>query len=157
MDTLDYLAHMTSLGIKKEFLKNMIRDALIKEPEIQKIILFGSFLHSSTPNDIDVAIFQNSEQQYITLAMKYRKLVRNISKMIPVDILPIKSEAKGFFIEEINKGEIIYERWNQNLAAICSKYPVGSALPDFNPDEALCHDAILIASNVFMFAKQLLG
>ena len=110
MDTLDYLAHMTSLGIKKEFLKNMIRDALIKEPEIQKIILFGSFLHSSTPNDIDVAIFQNSEQQYITLAMKYRKLVRNISKMIPVDILPIKSEAKGFFIEEINKGEIIYER-----------------------------------------------
>ncbi|GAB6147375.1 nucleotidyltransferase domain-containing protein [Desulfocicer niacini] len=101
---------MTSSGLKKELLKDKIRDALIKEPEIQRIVLFGSFLHSSTPNDIDVAIFQNSNQKYIALAMKYRKLVRNISKIIPVDILPIKSEVKGFFIEEIEKGETIYER-----------------------------------------------
>ena len=101
---------MTSSGFKKGLLKDKIRDALIKEPEIQRIVLFGSFLHSSTPNDIDVAIFQNSDQKYIALAMKYRKLVRNISKIIPVDILPIKSEAKSFFIEEIEKGETIYER-----------------------------------------------
>ena len=72
--------------------------------------MFGSFLHSSTPNDIDIAIFQDSNQKYIALAMKYRKLVRNISKIIPVDILPIKSDAKGFFIKEIEKGETIYER-----------------------------------------------
>ena len=101
---------MTSSIFKKGLLKDKIRDALIKEPEIQRIVLFGSFLHSSTPNDIDVAIFQNSDQKYIALAMKYRKLVRNISKIIPVDILPIKSDAKNFFIEEIEKGEIIYER-----------------------------------------------
>jgi len=101
---------MTSSGFKKGLLKDKIIDALIKEPEIQRIVLFGSFLHSSTPNDIDVAIFQNSDQKYIALAMKYRKLVRNISKIIPVDILPIKSDAKGFFIEEIEKGKTIYER-----------------------------------------------
>lgn len=101
---------MTSSGLKKELLKDKIRDALIKEPEIQRIVLFGSFLRSSTPNDIDVAIFQNSDRNYITLAMKYRKLLRNISKIIPVDILPIKSETKNFFIEEIEKGETIYER-----------------------------------------------
>ncbi len=44
-----------------------------------------------------------------------------------------------------------------NTIYLPSKYPVGSALPDFNPDEAICCDAILIASNVFISAKQIIG
>jgi len=52
----------------------------------------------------------SSRPANIALAMKYRKLVRNISKIIPVDILPIKSEAKVFFIEKIKKRETIYEK-----------------------------------------------
>ena len=43
-----------------------------------------------------------------------------------------------------------------NTIYLPSKYPVGSALPDFNPDEAICRDAILIASNVFISAKQII-
>ncbi|GAB6147376.1 HEPN domain-containing protein [Desulfocicer niacini] len=42
-----------------------------------------------------------------------------------------------------------------NTIYLPSKYPVGSALPDFNPDEDICRDAILIAANVFISAKQI--
>jgi len=55
---------MTSSEFKKDLLRDKIRNALIIEPEIQRIVLFGSFLHSSTPNDIDIAIFQDSNQKY---------------------------------------------------------------------------------------------
>ncbi len=42
-------------SIKKELIKS-----LSPEKEIAKIILFGSFIHSDEPNDIDIAIFQTS-------------------------------------------------------------------------------------------------
>lgn len=95
---------------QKKAIKNQIKDRLSKEDEIEKIILFGSFVTSEEPNDIDIAIFQNSDEKYLTLAMKYRKLTRDIAKIIPIDIIPVKSGAEGAFMDEINTGEIIYER-----------------------------------------------
>lgn len=32
---------------------------------------------------------------------------------------------------------------------ISSKYPVGSVLPDFNPDESICKDCLQIANRVY--------
>jgi uncharacterized protein len=95
---------------KKNTIKKLLKDALKKENEITRIVIFGSFLNSTSPNDIDVAIFQDSDKQDLNLSLKYRKLTRKITKLIPVDIVPLKYDAQGSFLDEINSGEIIYER-----------------------------------------------
>lgn len=95
----------------KDTLKKKIIKSLKSEKEIKKIMIFGSFLDSENPNDIDVAIFQDSKKTYLTLAMKYRKLTRDIARIIPIDIIPIKSNATdSSFLSEIETGELIYER-----------------------------------------------
>jgi predicted nucleotidyltransferase len=95
----------------REALKREISESLSGETEVKKIMVFGSFLSSADPGDIDVAIFQDSNENYLTLAMKYRKLTRNISSKIPLDIIPIRSNFHdNWFLREINAGEVIYER-----------------------------------------------
>jgi hypothetical protein len=60
---------------------------------------------------MDVAIFQDSHESYLKLALKYRKKTRSISNQIPVDIFPIKSNVTNhFFLKQILAGEVIYER-----------------------------------------------
>lgn len=95
---------------QKEIIKRQIKTNLSKEQEIQKIVLFGSFTTSENPNDIDVAVFQNSNEKYLPLALKYRKLVRDVSRIIPIDVFPLKTGVKGAFLDEIESGETIYER-----------------------------------------------
>lgn len=65
---------------QKEQIKQQILSCLISQREISKILIFGSFNSLEEPNDIDVAIFQDSEDSYLKLAMKYRKLTKEISK-----------------------------------------------------------------------------
>ena len=89
---------------------NIIKDKLSQFQEVNKVILFGSFVNSNNPNDIDIAIVQNSNDNFLTLSLKYRKVLRDLSKMIPLDIVPIKQNSKGVFLEEINKGQVVYER-----------------------------------------------
>jgi uncharacterized protein len=101
---------MTVSKSQKEHIKSQIREILSREQEIQKIVLFGSFVNSSNPNDIDIAIFQDSNEKYLPLSLKYRKLVRKISRILPIDVIPLKDNATGTFLNEINTGEIIYER-----------------------------------------------
>ena len=95
---------------EKDLIKNKIREQLSGQKEIEKIVLFGSFVRSSEPNDIDVAIFQNSTESYLSLALKYRKLMREIANMLPVDVIPLKTSATGLFLDEIELGETIYEK-----------------------------------------------
>lgn len=96
---------------EKELLKKDLVESLREEPEVIKIMIFGSFLASPEPHDIDVAVFQNSDLAYLPLAMKYRKKTRSISRRIPLDILPIKIDLQNSaMLEEIAKGEIIYEK-----------------------------------------------
>ena len=95
----------------KDSLKKEIVQSLKSEKEIKEIMIFGSFLDSEKPNDIDVAVFQDSKEAYLTLALKYRKLIRDIIRKIPVDIIPIKANISGSsFLSEIEAGELIYER-----------------------------------------------
>ena len=95
----------------KDFLKKELIQSLKSEKEIKKIMIFGSFLDSEKPNDIDVAIFQDSKETYLTLALKYRKLIREIIRKIPVDIIPIRENlSESSFLSEIEAGELIYER-----------------------------------------------
>ena len=89
---------------------NIIKDKLSQFSEVNKVILFGSFLKSNNPNDIDIAIVQNSNDNFLTLSLKYRKVLRDLAKIIPLDIVPIKQNSNGVFLSEINKGQVVYER-----------------------------------------------
>ena len=95
---------------QKESIKNEIKESLCYEREIMRIIIFGSFVNSDEPNDIDVAVFQNSNQQYLPLSLKYRRLTRKIARKVSLDIFPVKMGVKKSFVAEIESGEIIYER-----------------------------------------------
>ncbi len=94
-------------------LKSKIVNSLKGQKEIERIIIFGSFNRSDSPNDIDIAVVQNSSDNYLTLALKYRKLIRNITKEIAVDIFPIvRKNENVFFKNEVETGEVIYARGN---------------------------------------------
>jgi len=96
---------------QKDSLMQQLVGCLEGEKEVRKIVIFGSFLKSSEPHDLDVAVFQDSSEKYLPLAMKYRKKTRTIAHIIPVDIIPLKANAgNGTFMDEIAQGEIIYER-----------------------------------------------
>ncbi len=96
---------------QKQSLKRKLVSLLETEKEVCRIVIFGSFLSSNVPRDIDVAVFQDSDEKYLPLAMKYRKKTRAIARMIPLDILPLKARVQnGAFMDEIEHGEIIYER-----------------------------------------------
>ncbi len=96
---------------QKEELKRELIFCLNKDKEIVKIVLFGSFVNSDNPKDMDIAVFQDSNEGYLPLSMKYRKRTRVISKKIPLDIFPVKSQVNTDpFLSEIAKGVVIYER-----------------------------------------------
>ncbi len=97
----------------KSEVKNKIVDLLKGQKEIEKIIIFGSFNKSDSPNDIDIAVVQNSSDNYLTLALKYRRLIRNISREIAVDIFPVlEKNSNSFYSREIASGEVIYAKGN---------------------------------------------
>ena len=92
-------------------IKAQIKEIFLGEKEIDKVMLFGSFLSSEDPNDIDIAIFQSSQEDYLTLSLKYRKLLRKIITPIPVDLVPIISGRNNdFTLYELKDGEILFER-----------------------------------------------
>jgi predicted nucleotidyltransferase len=96
---------------EKQFLKQEIAGCLKTEAEVRRIIIFGSFLTSDDPHDLDVAIVQDSDENYLPLALKYRKKTRDIARRIALDIIPLKSGVEGgLFMDEIRHGEVIYER-----------------------------------------------
>ena len=102
---------MTLTSQDKENLKKELAATLSEEPEVTKVVVFGSFLNASDPHDLDVAVFQDSDQAYLPLAMKYRKKTRMIRRRIPLDIFPLKSgAAANLMLDEIARGEVIYER-----------------------------------------------
>lgn len=103
---------MVLTDLDKESIKRDLAACLGCEKEVRKIVIFGSFLNRSEPRDIDVAVFQDSQEAYLPLALKYRKLTRSISSRIPLDIIPLRCDASAasFFRSEIETGEVVYER-----------------------------------------------
>jgi len=96
---------------EKKLLARRLVEALSTEGEVCRIVVFGSFLHSDNPRDMDIAIFQDSNEKYLPLALKYRRKTRELARTIPLDIIPLKVGVKdGPFQDEIEQGEIVYER-----------------------------------------------
>lgn len=96
----------------KENLKRELVAALSVDEKVEKIVIFGSFPRSATPHDMDVAVFCDSKDDYLTLALALRKKVRRLSRIIPIDLLPITMpyDPASVFLQEINKGEVVYEK-----------------------------------------------
>ena len=94
----------------KDALKQELARCLGQAPEVRRIVVFGSFLHSESPRDMDVAVFQDTREAYLPLALKYRRLARPVSDQIPLDIIPLRPDASGALLDEIAQGEVIYER-----------------------------------------------
>ena len=96
---------------KKQLVKQRLVSSLKTEGEVCRIVIFGSFVNSDDPHDLDVAVFQDSDEKYLPLAMKYRRTTRDIARMIPMDIIPLKAGVQpDMFLDEIDRGEVIYER-----------------------------------------------
>lgn len=96
---------------EKDAIKRELAVSLCDESEITKIVVFGSFLTVSDPHDLDVAVFQNSNQTYLPLAMKYRRKTRMLGKRITLDILPLKTGVQdSVMLNAIAHGEVIYEK-----------------------------------------------
>jgi len=95
----------------KDLLKKEIAARLSQFPEVRQVIVFGSFVTSDDPHDMDIAVFQDSDETYYPLAMKYRKTLRAVANKIPLDVIPIRrNPEQGPFLAEIRKGEVLYER-----------------------------------------------
>lgn len=102
---------------EKESLKQRLVGSLKTEREVCRIVVFGSFVNSADPHDMDVAVFQDSDEKYLPLAMRYRRKTRDIARIIPMDILPLKAGVRGeIFMDEIERGEVIYERSDEEVA-----------------------------------------
>lgn len=98
---------------QKNLLKQELVASLRPEKEVRRIVIFGSFLSSDDPHDMDIAVFQDSDEKYLPLAMKYRRKTRDIARRIALDIIPLRADAGSeFFMDEIEQGETIYERRN---------------------------------------------
>jgi len=96
---------------EKNDIKHELVEQLQQEKEIKRIVVFGSFLNSDNPNDIDIAIFQTTSEKYLPLALKYRGLLDRLASRISLDILPLKfGNQNGYFMDEINSGEVLYEK-----------------------------------------------
>ncbi|HEX7549999.1 MAG TPA: nucleotidyltransferase domain-containing protein [Candidatus Methylomirabilis sp.] len=102
---------MTLTDEERAELKQQVVACLHNEPEVRRIVLFGSFVASPSPQDVDVAVFQESEEGYLPLALKYRRLLRPVASRIPVDVIPLRAhDATGAFLREIEQGEVVYVR-----------------------------------------------
>ena len=102
---------MTLSKSEKEALKQEVAARLATEPEVCKVIIFGSFLESDTPHDLDVAVFQESDESYLPLALKYRRILSSVADRIPLDVIPVRPHpVPGHFLRAIERGEVVYER-----------------------------------------------
>ena len=96
---------------EKDVLKKEVARCLSGEPEIKRVVIFGSFLHSDNPHDMDIAVFQNSSENYFPLAMKYCRMLEPVARKIALDVFPIRPFPKeSSFLREIEAGEVVYER-----------------------------------------------
>ena len=101
---------MNISGNAKDMVKKEIVAVLSGFPEVRKVVLFGSFVTSDTPHDVDIAVFQDSNEGYYPLARKYRRNLRNVARKIPLDVIPVRPNPQNDpFLKEIEKGEVVYE------------------------------------------------
>jgi len=99
-------------------------------------ILMESHLYNPTLQNIQQSIEKNLKALFIEYGIRQKK-THNISILIEI----LKQYDKQIEIndDEIDLIDSIY---------LSSKYPIGSALPDFEPDVNICRECLEIANRV---------
>ena len=69
--------NMSIAGDSKEKVKQEIAAVLSGFSEVRRVVIFGSFVTSGNPHDLDIVVFQDSNEGYYPLARKYRRTLRN--------------------------------------------------------------------------------
>ncbi len=100
------------------------------------MILLESYLYNPTLQNIQQSIEKNLKALFIEYGIKQKK-THNIS--ILVEILKRYDKFIDINDDEIDLIDSIY---------LSSKYPIGSALPDFYPDIDICKRCLEIAYRV---------
>jgi len=96
---------------EKDKIKQDIVESLSSNNEVERIIIFGSFIKKDEPDDIDIAVFSPSPKDYLSLAMEYRRRLRGISRKLSLDVVPVKMPCEeSSFLNEIKNGELVYEK-----------------------------------------------
>jgi len=102
---------MTLSPEERERLKHEVVVCLRGEPEVQRVVVFGSFVTSPARHDLDVAVFQENDEGYLPVALKSRRLLGSVAARIPVDVLPLRVQGTaGEFRKEVEQGEVVYVR-----------------------------------------------
>ena len=95
----------------KEKVRQVIENASFKN-DIQKVSLFGSYLHGTAKNDSDVDVLvEFTPESHIGL-FEYVEIQNAIGDQIQkkVDLLTPEGLSKFFRDEVINEAELIYEK-----------------------------------------------
>jgi len=100
------------------------------------ILLLESHLYNPTLQNIQQSIEKNLKALFIEYGIKQKK-THNIS--ILIEILKRYDIFVDINYDDIDLIDSIY---------LSSKYPIGSALPDFYPDIDICQKCLEIASKV---------
>lgn len=103
--------------IKQKYMKNIV-DAAANCDFIERIVLFGSCIEErcQESSDIDLAIFGTQVPSRALQSKKYERFARQLylfdNNSQAYDLLYFKTgvEKKSRIMEDIEKGEIVYER-----------------------------------------------
>ena len=108
-----------------------LQDCFAYEPDIEKVILFGSFTKGSQRHDSDLDILVLLREQGIHATYKQRlerscrisRLCNPLRERIPIDVLVYTNDEwkyllnkNSLFLKEVQRGGVIvYERNSQSL------------------------------------------
>src|SRR3989338_4109631 len=101
--------------MSKEEIKQKIKEAVEKDPlkeNIQKVSLFGSYVHGSFKNDSDVDVLIEFTPTASIGFFELARIKRNMEKHADkeVDLLTPEAISKYFREEVLKEAEIIYEK-----------------------------------------------
>ena len=100
----------------KEELKKKIKEAVEKDPlkeDIQKVSLFGSFVHGDFKQDSDVDVLIEFTPTASIGFFELARIKRNMEGFVDrdVDLLTPEALSKYFRAEVLKEAEKIYEKW----------------------------------------------
>lgn len=108
--------------MNKAEIKTKITNLLAKESKIRTVFIYGSFCLAEEFNDIDIALFLNSNpNEYFSYEGKIEYLLKQELSM-KVDIRVVNS-APERFLYEVFKGECLLDKDN-NISELIEKISI---------------------------------
>lgn len=66
---MTWLMHL----IDKQRIRQQLQSSFFDDNRVEKVVVFGSFVTSEAPHDLDLAVFCNSSDDYLTSSLALRK------------------------------------------------------------------------------------